>query len=49
MQFKRVFLMVLDSLGVGETVDADLYGDTMYLFPELMNAHLLFLMIQIFF
>lgn len=26
MKFKRVFLMVLDSLGVGEAVDADKYG-----------------------
>ena len=28
MKFKRVFLMVLDSLGVGETTDAANYGDT---------------------
>jgi len=28
MRFKRVFLMVLDSLGVGEAIDADKYGDT---------------------
>lgn len=28
MKFKRVFLMVLDSLGVGETVDAINYGDS---------------------
>ena len=28
MKFKRVFLMVLDSLGVGETQDAVDYGDT---------------------
>ena len=28
MKFKRVFLMVLDSLGVGETEDAANYGDT---------------------
>ena len=28
MKFKRVFLMVLDSLGVGETSDASNYGDT---------------------
>lgn len=28
MRFKRIFLMVLDSLGVGETVDAVNYGDT---------------------
>lgn len=28
MKFKRVFLMVLDSLGVGEAIDADKYGDT---------------------
>ena len=28
MRFKRVFLMVLDSLGVGETTDAANYGDT---------------------
>ena len=27
MRFKRIFLMVLDSLGVGETVDASSYGD----------------------
>lgn len=27
MKFKRIFLMVLDSLGVGETVDAINYGD----------------------
>lgn len=27
MKFKRVFLMVLDSLGVGEAIDADKYGD----------------------
>lgn len=27
MKFKRIFLMVLDSLGVGETVDAVNYGD----------------------
>ena len=27
MKFKRIFLMVLDSLGVGETLDADRYGD----------------------
>ena len=28
MKFKRIFLMVLDSLGVGETYDASNYGDT---------------------
>ena len=28
MRFKRIFLMVLDSLGVGEAVDAVNYGDT---------------------
>ncbi len=28
MKFKRVFLMVLDSLGVGEAMDADKFGDT---------------------
>ncbi len=28
MKFKRIFLMVLDSLGVGETTDASNYGDT---------------------
>lgn len=27
MKFKRIFLVVLDSLGVGETIDADRYGD----------------------
>ena len=27
MKFKRVFLMVLDSLGVGEASDAKEYGD----------------------
>ena len=27
MKFKRVFLMVLDSLGVGEALDASNYGD----------------------
>lgn len=27
MKFKRIFLMVLDSLGVGEALDADKYGD----------------------
>ena len=27
MKFKRVFLVVLDSLGVGEAIDADIYGD----------------------
>lgn len=27
MKFKRVFLMVLDSLGVGESIDASKYGD----------------------
>lgn len=27
MKFKRVFLIVLDSLGVGEAIDADSYGD----------------------
>lgn len=27
MKFKRVFLVVLDSLGVGEAIDADKYGD----------------------
>ena len=27
MKFKRVFLIVLDSLGVGEAIDADTYGD----------------------
>ena len=29
MKFKRVFLMVLDSLGVGEASDAKEYGDSM--------------------
>lgn len=28
MKFKRIFLMVLDSLGVGEAVDAASFGDT---------------------
>ena len=28
MKFKRIFLMVLDSLGVGETADAAEFGDT---------------------
>ena len=28
MKFKRIFLMVLDSLGVGETSDAAKFGDT---------------------
>ena len=27
MKYKRVFLMVLDSLGVGEAIDASNYGD----------------------
>jgi len=27
MKFKRIFLIVLDSLGVGEAIDADAYGD----------------------
>ena len=27
MRFKRIFLMVLDSLGVGEASDAASYGD----------------------
>lgn len=27
MRFKRIFLIVLDSLGVGEAIDADAYGD----------------------
>ena len=27
MKFKRIFLLVLDSLGVGEAIDADNYGD----------------------
>ena len=27
MKFKRVFLLVLDSLGVGEALDANNYGD----------------------
>ena len=27
MKFKRVFLLVLDSLGVGEAIDASDYGD----------------------
>ena len=27
MKFKRIFLMVLDSLGVGEAKDASNYGD----------------------
>ena len=27
MKFKRIFLMVLDSLGVGETSDALNFGD----------------------
>lgn len=28
MKFKRIFLIVLDSLGVGEAIDASNYGDT---------------------
>ena len=28
MKFKRVFLIVMDSLGVGEAIDANNYGDT---------------------
>ena len=28
MRFKRIFLMVLDSLGVGEAQDAASYGDS---------------------
>ena len=28
MKFKRVFLLILDSLGVGESIDANDYGDT---------------------
>ena len=28
MKFKRIFLMVLDSLGVGEASDANTYGDS---------------------
>ena len=28
MKFKRIFLMVLDSLGVGEASDAATYGDS---------------------
>ena len=28
MKFKRIFLMVLDSLGVGETTDAASFQDT---------------------
>ena len=28
MKFKRIFLIVLDSLGVGEALDASNYGDT---------------------
>lgn len=28
MQFKRIFVLVLDSLGVGEAIDANNYGDT---------------------
>lgn len=28
MKYKRIFLMILDSLGVGEAVDASNYGDT---------------------
>ena len=28
MKFKRIFLMVLDSLGVGEAGDALKYGDS---------------------
>ena len=27
MKFKRIFLLVLDSLGVGETIDAEDYND----------------------
>ena len=27
MKFKRIFLIVLDSLGVGGAIDADSYGD----------------------
>ena len=27
MKFKRIFLIVLDSLGVGEAIDADAYDD----------------------
>ena len=26
--FKRIFLIVLDSLGVGEAIDANVYNDT---------------------
>ena len=28
MNFKRIFLIVLDSLGVGEAIDANQYNDT---------------------
>ena len=28
MKFKRIFLLVLDSLGVGETADAGNFGDS---------------------
>ena len=28
MKYKRIFLMVLDSLGVGEAIDAKEYGDS---------------------
>ena len=28
MKFKRIFVLILDSLGVGEAQDADKYGDT---------------------
>ena len=27
MKFKRIFLLILDSLGVGEAIDANNYGD----------------------
>ena len=27
MKFKRIFLLILDSLGVGEAIDASNYGD----------------------
>ena len=27
MKFKRIFVLILDSLGVGEAIDANNYGD----------------------
>ena len=34
MKFKRVFLMVLDSVGVGEAKDASKYGDSRITMPS---------------